>query len=571
MRPPARRRVLLPLVLVLALATGACSPPTGERDEAEPPAAVTADGPHASPDRQVAEPEVIASPDLTRVRFDLGNIDVSPEGRSGEFVAPSRGTLTVPHDTGTALPVVVLGHLRAATCEDGSFRYPCPGGASVRYDVGMDYLADAIASQGYAVLAPDLAPVMLGHQVRGAYDQQSAWTETVRAQLAALDGGAQQGPSAELLHGGVDELRTALQVLDTSSVDWVVHSRSGMLVPSAAESLAPDHETRSIVYLATAHDLGTDTEAEPLDAPPPDVPSLGITGSEDSDVPEASTRWAAAHFDQDRREPLAVGTVRGFGHNAFNEATASDDDRRACYGEPASASCPGTDEAQALAKQTVVEWLRAVETGSYPTFMVDAATEAPDTWAGFAAQWFVHTPGPRQVLVSADATRDLTDPEVPGAVASEGASVARCRVVDGMSAGREPFSCPDTGDVAVRAGTAQVLVGWSPGAAVRFTVPDPGFTPRTLVLHVSPFTTPEGVDGVPVALGYAGTTVDLPPTTAGLRAHGDEAFGSMPTTVRVPLDPARPGVDLTELVLGGLDDHPGPTSGLLVTGIEVAP
>lgn len=569
MRTSARRRVLPAFALVLALAAGGCSPPTEQAEEDDLPAAVAEDGPHAPADREVAEPEAIASPDLTRVRFDLGNLEVGPETRPGELVAPLRGTLTVPHAAGATLPLVVLGHLRFATCEDQSFRYPCPDGASVRYDAGMDYLADAIASEGYAVLAPDLAPVFVGQDVHGAYDQQQAWTETVRAQLAALDGAAADVDAAAALHGGVDEVRAAIGVLDTSRLDWVVHSRSGKLVGPAAESLAPERTTRSIVYLASAHDLGT--EDEPLDPPPLDVPSLGIVGSADGDVAGQAAHWAAAHHDRDRATPLAVGTVAAFGHNGFNQASAPVEDRPGCTEEPASAACPGEEESRALATQTVVEWLGAVTTGDLPEFMVDAATEPPSTWAGVPAQWFVHTSGPRQVLVTADATHDAADPQVPGAVADEGASVSPCQVPVPMSPGDAPLPCPGTGDVAVRPGPTQLLVEWQPGAAVRLAVPSPGFSPRTLVLHVTPFATPDGLDGVPVHLRYAGASLDLPPTLAGLRAHGDDDLGAVPTTVRVPVDPSQHEVDLSELLIGGLEDHPGPRSGILVSGIEVAP
>lgn len=568
MRPHARPAPLPALALALALVAGGCGTDPGTPDEDDHPSTIVADGPHAPADRRVAEPEVTTSDDRTRVRFDLGNIDVSTQPQSGEFVAPLRGTLTVPHETGTALPLVVVGHLRFATCADQSFRYPCPGEDSVRYDAGMDYLADALTTEGYAVLTPDLAPVFVGQDLRGAYDQQQAWTETVRAQLTALDR-ASAGGEAAALHGGADEVRAALGVLDTSRLDWVVHSRSGAIVSAAAATLAPEHGTRSIVYLASAHDLGT--EDEPLSPPPLDVPSLGLVGSADGDVAGQAVRWAAAHHDRDRREPIAIGTVGAFGHTGFNQASAAVEDRVECFDEPVSAACPGPAQAQELATRSVVDWLRAVTHGDLPEFMVDAGTQPPATWVGSPVQWFVHTLGPRQVLVSADSARDAADPVVPGAVAGDGAAVSRCQVPAPMSPGDTALPCPGTGDVAVRPGPVQVLVEWTPGAAVRFAVPTPDFQPRTLVLHVTPFATPTDVDGVPVHLRYAGTTADLPPTLAGLRAHGDDDLGAMPTTVRVPLDPSQPEVDLSELLVGGLEQHPGPASGILLTGVEVAP
>ncbi len=551
-------------LIVLAMTVTACTPVDG--GPASPPpsdgdsAAIAEDGPQAPADREIAPAEVRTQGGVTRVRFDLGNIDVGDPPEPETFTSPLRGTLTLPSPSTDSARLVVIGHLRAETCPDSSFRYPCPAGDSIRYDAGMDYLATELAARGYAVLAPDLAPVFVGQLARGSsYDQTRAWRRVVLDQVEALRRAAADSGARRRLVGSDPVADAKARKVDASSILWIAHSRSGMMIRgAAAEAAEAGITTRGALYLATAHDVGNNA-GESLDDPPLDVPTLGIVGGRDGDVPSDSVQWAAAHFDADRRSPLAIATVGSFGHNQLNAASELPEDRLECVGEPASVSCPSGDEARAMIVRTALAWAKAVDDASFPGFMTDAATALPTEWLGYRADWFVHTLGPRRVLVNAAH-------ETPaGALRAENATLQRCRVVDLMEPVEQDVSpCPDDGDTAARPGGPYLLVDWKGGGALSIPVGPASEESRTLVLHLMPYrkSSPEGLQ---LDIGFAGTMTSLAPNTPGLRVPGVGGEAAKTTTLRLPLPAGAVGTTVT---LGSLTSNRA--GGVLLTGVELS-
>lgn len=138
------------------------------------------DGPH-SPRNRTPEPLSVKRSGGVEVRaVDLGDIDLGGPRNPGEFRAPVRGQLYRPAHARGKAPLLVFGHLRAPACTDDLSRWPCPAGFEpMRYDLGMAYLGQALAEQGYAVLVPDLAPLYVAGALSAPYDQTTGWLRTV--------------------------------------------------------------------------------------------------------------------------------------------------------------------------------------------------------------------------------------------------------------------------------------------------------------------------------------------------------------------------------------------------------
>ncbi|WP_336643690.1 hypothetical protein [Microbacterium sp. MMO-113] len=118
------------LVILLTVLAGCAAaddtPSPSPSPSSEDPAAIADDGPKAPGDREIVPPEVRTRNGVTRVRFDLGNVAIGDPPQPEEFMSPLRGTLTLPaRSSSTRARLIVIGHLRAATCADSSFRYPC--------------------------------------------------------------------------------------------------------------------------------------------------------------------------------------------------------------------------------------------------------------------------------------------------------------------------------------------------------------------------------------------------------------------------------------------------------------
>ncbi|WP_175956822.1 dienelactone hydrolase family protein [Schaalia sp. Marseille-Q2122] len=496
-----------------ALVLGACT--SGGADTAGEPAEATqsepemmeiADGPHAPADRTLAERTVRASAsgNETIVDIDLGNTT------AGEYSAPKRGVIVLPKASDAPAPLVVISHLRAPNCADGSFAYPCASGVEeYRFDRGMTYLGEALAAQGYAVVIPDLGGVFIGADTTAPYDQNAMWKEVVGG---LVDMVTDAGKARDVL--GV----TALPQVDASTVGMVAHSRSGMMVDSARE-LFGEEVLKSVFAYGPAYDT---FELESISPASADVPYLAVVGELDSDVGPSANLWIGHYLPETREHPISVVQLPGLGHMFVNDAAAQagTDDRIGCD----VLACPDASEHQRVMLETAIDWLNATLRGEASSLPVRADQSLPATVAGLPARWLAHTPG---TLASVDAS------EFVGA--SEG-SAKVCVHADPMNPIQPENACPEP-----ESGVVQSITEVNYLTDASATVEVAGA--RGMSVHVSPSGSHEPAASLTVELSLADGqrfTHTIPSSEAVLanRASADGNGIYHLGTIRIPLDEA---------------------------------
>ncbi|EFG07795.1 Secreted protein [Streptomyces clavuligerus] len=517
-----------------------------------------AEGPRSPVDRRRAATTVTRGEGFVAVDFDLG--DTALPGRGG-FRAPVRGQLVLPA-SGRATKLVLLSHLRSGNCstgdiaDGGTFAYPCPAGSTeVRYDRGWRYLAESLARKGYTALIPDLGPVWVGHEVKGAYDQVEAVLKIFGRQRDALAGAVERGERSfgTDLRGRVD-LRTAA---------FVTHSRSGYAAePIARRWASGPTRIHSQYLLAPALEDSAEDPYGPMSAPPADIPWLTVIGSDDEDTGPAGSVYLSDHLGQRRAAPAGAVTVRGFGHNYFNRvlSAARADDRMGCGN-----GCPGAREHERLLTRTLGAWLDHTGGPRRSTGIAaldDVRAAVPRTFGGVPARWLIAgTPSARRESVLALPQAGTAPGRARKTWTASGDATARaCRHYHPQDPTRRPGSCDETTMGLVRSTTNLLQVRWRKNGAV--SVPMRlRHVPEGLALHLMPFgATGEDSPGTPVRLTLRDTagrtaSVDLPASDPALAnvARGERPAGFQISTVRVPLKRFR-GVDpakLDRLTVGG--------------------
>ncbi|RJQ79719.1 hypothetical protein D5S17_09795 [Pseudonocardiaceae bacterium YIM PH 21723] len=476
--------------------------------------------------------------------FDLGDIDLPSNNDSKiTFRAPVRGTLTLPDKEDANAPLVIFSHLRASTCGNGAFAYPCPSGvAEVRYDKGMDYLAKALAAKGYAVLVPNLAPLYIGIQQEGPYDQKIGYMVTLDRIRDRLVSAAQ---------GGANDFGATMKGrVDTSKVAIAGQGRSGrMLAPLAIRWKQGPVKPAAILAVAPLYRVARYGEAEGnapdtswSTAPPTDIPYFGLVPSADGVIEEADANQYLSHYlSVPRTAPAQVAvTEEPFGHNFFNTALSSipADDRLGCLGKP----CVPTAEAhQALLIKSFGDWLDAtMKAGQAPELAFAADAAVPTAISGHNAEFLMATPGPKTVLLNptGKALKDAAGKEIQGVgdVRMQG-----CRFY-GTNFPDQVDRCEDnsaTGSTQALATSYVLALRWTGNGAARISVPPNAAAAERLVMQVMPWWSEPGQTGTQVRV----TLTDKAGKTASVQLDGkDPALeprsGHAPHllgTIRLPL------------------------------------
>ncbi|GLF95859.1 hypothetical protein [Streptomyces yaizuensis] len=552
-----------------------------------------ADGPRSPANRRPARPEVTRGKGFTAVGFDLGDTAL-PGG--GGFRAPVRGQLVLPA-SGPPARLVLLSHLRSGNCSTGDladggvFAYPCPAGSEeVRYDRGWRYLAESLARRGYASLIPDLGPIWVGHDVRGAYDQVEAVLKVFGEQRDAL---------ARAVEDGGDTFGTRLRGrVDLRTAALVTHSRSAYAAePMARRWAAGPTRIRSQYLLQPALETSAEDPYGPMSAPPADLPWLTVLSAEDADVGYAGNVYLSDHLGQRRTAPAGAVTVRGFGHNYFNRAlsAARADDRVSC-----TRNCPGPAAHERLLTATLGDWLagtwgpggsagipagpgRSTGIAAGPVrstgiaagpgrstgiaALDDVRAAVPRGFGGVPARWLIPgTPSVRRETVVALPRAGTAPGRARVTWSATGDATARlCRQYHPQDPARRPDRCDDTALGVVDSTTPLLQVRWKRTGGLRIPL-RLRQTPDRLTLHLAPFGgRDERSPGTPLRLtlrdtGGRGATVDLPATDPALAnaARGEQGAAFQISTVRVPLERFR-GVDpsrLDRLTIGGTGGGP---------------
>lgn len=506
-------RNIAALTAVCAFALGACASNSGGEEgqseggaQSEPGIVEAADGPHAPADRTLGERMVrtSASGNETIVDIDLGNVT------AGKYSAPKRGVIVAPKASDTPAPLVVISHLRAPNCADGTFAYPCAAGVEeYRFDRGMTYLGEALAARGYAVVIPDLGGLYVGADVTMPYDQGAMWKDVVGGLVDLVK---DEGKARDVL--GIVDAPT----VDPSTVGMVVHSRSGMMVEPARE-LFGEGALKSVFAYGPAYDtidLATITPA------PADLPYLALVGEADSDVGPSANLWIGHYLPNEREHPAAVVQLPALGHMYVNDtaAQAGADDRIGCDVR----ACPDASEHQRVMIETATDWLNATLRGEATSLPVRADQPLPATVAGLPARWLAHTPG---ALASVDASEFLG--------ASEG-SAKLCVHADPMNPAPVDNACPEPESGVVQSITE---VNYLTDASADVEVAGA----RGMSVHVSPSGSHEPAASLTVELNVAGGqrfVYELSASEVALanRASADSNGIYQLGTIRIPLDEA---------------------------------
>ncbi|MFC0820620.1 dienelactone hydrolase family protein [Moraxella marmotae] len=287
---------------------------------------------------------------------------------AGGVEIPQQGLLILPDDT-KQHPVIIISHLRAPNCDDNEFAYPCPKGVQPRrFDHGMQYLGEALAKAGYAVIIPDLSVIYSGVATGELSGQQALWRQAMTQIMDKLQA----------------DNNTAKR-MDFGQIGLFVHSRSAEMVNTAADLFGE--------RLRGVFGYGPSAETNDFDhisPPPADVPYLAVLGKLDADVNQAATQWLGHWLDKPRQNAISVVSIPGFGHNYINRTLSSIgfDDRVGCD----MLACADVDAHEKLVTDAALSWFDAT-LKSAPTTLPQAASDAlPDTIFGIDAEWLSATP-----------------------------------------------------------------------------------------------------------------------------------------------------------------------------------
>ncbi|MGB3201806.1 MAG: hypothetical protein WBA99_12950 [Nodosilinea sp.] len=244
------------------------------------------------------------------------------------------GAIALPPGN-SAVPWVIILHGRHAGCHfqpEATSQWPCE--PEPRLDVGLAYLAQALAEAGYGVMVPNLNAAF--SETYGANadnrnelaDQRSGQIiDAHLTRLAAANEGAESGFGLALagrvelgrlamvghsMGGGAAAL-SALQRLDVKPSESLQDRIAAGLGPVSALVLVGPTRSYPIAQRPEAYQL-------------PDVPTVVIAGGCDRDIFDLSSLYYVETARQQRRTTPVLGLLLpGANHNYFNAAVAEDD------------------------------------------------------------------------------------------------------------------------------------------------------------------------------------------------------------------------------------------------------
>ena len=268
--------------------------------------------------------------DFSRVqRYDLGDISLTQSGVEVDTLPLAlTGAIALPPGA-APVPWVIVLHGRHAGCHfqpGGISHWPCT--PEPRFDLGLAYLAQALAEAGYGVIIPNLNAAFT--ETYGATvdnrnelaDQRSG--QIIDAHLTRL-AQAHRGDAVGFdlpLTGRVDLARLAL----------VGHSMGGGAAAlSATRRAAAGESIATGLGPIAALVLVSPTRSYPIAQRPeayalPDVPTVVLAGGCDRDIFDLSSLYYVETARQQPRTTPVLGLLLpGANHNFFNAAVAEDD------------------------------------------------------------------------------------------------------------------------------------------------------------------------------------------------------------------------------------------------------
>lgn len=321
MRNPA----LLGLLLLLA----ACDPggrpsPVGTHTGTTPPAIAT--------DAAVAGDFVAADAD-----YNFGRITVRDEVTGNTYETDVHGYIRYPENEDGPFPVILFQHGRHQTCETGIGQLPVPVGDDNCPNLspvitpansyrGYDYLAENLASHGYAVISIDTNDINDNDGSTGSSDTGAlARAELILAHLDAF---------REINANGGSDFDQLTGKLDFRRVGIMGHSRGGEGVDKAiAVNTAREHPHNLYAVFALAP---TDYMSQAVEG----VVFATLLPYCDGDVEDLMGSFAYDHARYaDPADPWPKFQILAMGanHNYFNTVWTSDDWE--IHGSPTDSHC----------------------------------------------------------------------------------------------------------------------------------------------------------------------------------------------------------------------------------------
>lgn len=382
--------------------------------------------------------------------FNLGEFVVEQPAPSPADRMPLRteGVFIVPQGDGPH-PLVVLLHLRGANCFSADVPgsvWPCGSAGIPRYDMGYDYLLQALAERGYAVAVPNLV---------GAFTDAPDWAPTDGSWAANAMDYFRVEPlvdqmMAELAAANRGEsLAFGLDLTDKLALDQLLfmgHSRGGewanMLVQRRADNVDPAlvaagmGPVSGLFFLTPAY--GDFLDVDSADSISADVPFVVVPAYCDADLREypllGQTYFEQALVDETRQSAAWVAALKTGEHYAYN--TQIDNP---AY-NPSAIFCQNrddflpVDDARAFVAQLVPDFfdvaLRSAPIDSIPGF--DPVAPLPDMLYGVPIEISAQTlPELTQQLLAPVGVESLTTNALGGANSVAGnATLSFCQGTD---------------------------------------------------------------------------------------------------------------------------------------------
>lgn len=466
-----RRATAVVLSLVLLLLAAAC---------VAPPVVVTPSPTKTAPPASgSAEPSPPGAPSAA-VEYNLGEATIVQErfpedSRFRNMPVRLNGVIAAPDEGDGPFPVVVIIHGSHPGCpevEHGVDRWPCDPALEQRNYSGFAYLAEALAGQGYIVLAPNFnAEHTFGF---GEPVPDERLTQVFDLHLQALAEAAAGGANGF----GVDLAGRA----DLSRLALFGHSRGGGSAVGLANS--PELMAASRGYGPAAGVLliaGATAALEPWSSV--SAPLATILAACDGDVTDQAGQlfFEGPRLAPDQTEWAASAWLERANHNSFNSILPGD-----MINQSSRPDCATLLDGEAQRDWLVDyagDFLTTLRLADEDTAAVDAArarmgldvtTPAPDELYGLPARVaFLAPAADRQVVMIPAAEEDLTTNGLGGEITGERVTTHFCPK-GFYSAWSMPGSEPCRRNyVTVPGQPAHAVVSWEQaGAALRLAVPD---------------------------------------------------------------------------------------------------
>ena len=329
-----------------------------------------------------ADPAPLGSYETSSQEYDFGRITVSDEQTGSSYETDVHGYVVYPNGAEGPFPVILFQHGRHQTCETGIGQLPvlvgddlCPDLAPIvtpaNSYLGYDYLAQNLASHGYAVISIDTNDINDNDGSATAGDSGAYARATLI--LEHLDAFAQINAS------GGEDFDHLIGMLDMSRIGLMGHSRGGEGVGktiSLNASREQPHAIEAVFALAP-----TDYNTQPVEG----VAYATLLPYCDGDVEDLMGAYAydnARYADDTDVSPKFQIVAMGANHNYFNTIWTSDD--WTIHGSSSDSHCGTSSDTHMRDSEEQQRALGVFYMASFFRYFIGLESEFAGYWTGLA-------------------------------------------------------------------------------------------------------------------------------------------------------------------------------------------